>query len=102
MVICWHRGRATRPVLYVLAFLLALAELARRAQWNVLRLEWEQHHNSGEWRAVKEVHLELSESLLTHPSAVLSSTYAALRQRWAAAAAPRPPPTRAAACPGGG
>ena len=27
MVICWHRGRATRPVFYILAFLLASATL---------------------------------------------------------------------------
>ena len=65
----------------VLAFVLAAVELVRRAQWNVLRLEWEQHHNTGEWRAVKEVHLELSESVLTHPSALIATTCAALRQR---------------------
>jgi hypothetical protein len=65
----------------VLALVLAAVELARRAQWNVLRLEWEQHHNTGEWRAVKDVHLELSESVLTHPSALIATTCAELRRR---------------------
>ena len=65
----------------VLALVLAAVELLRRAQWNVLRLEWEQHHNTGEWRAVKEVHLELSESVLTHPSALIATACAALRRR---------------------
>eukprot|EP00961_Rhodomonas_salina_P139049 1871123-Rhodomonas_salina.1 len=35
----------------VLVFVLAALELARRAMWNVLRLENEQFHNTGEWRA---------------------------------------------------
>ena len=47
----------------VLALLLAAAELLRRAQWNVLRLEWQQHHNAWEWQAVKAVRLALPESV---------------------------------------
>ncbi len=32
--------------------------------WNVFRMEWEQYHNIGEWRAVKSVSTELSDSML--------------------------------------
>jgi hypothetical protein len=32
--------------------------------WNVFRMEWEQFHNIGEWRAVKSVSVELSDSML--------------------------------------
>ncbi len=31
----------------VLVFLCALVELARRAVWNVFRMEFEQYHNTG-------------------------------------------------------
>ena len=102
----------------VLVFVLGLTELTRRCIWNVLRLEFEQYHNTGEacragrsrsvkcnhvlrilnsesrskylltageWRAVKDVSLELSESmLLSHRVASISRRTFVLRVAHAA------------------
>jgi hypothetical protein len=35
--------------------------------WNVFRMEWEQFHNTGEWRTVKDVSVELSAPMLLSP-----------------------------------
>jgi hypothetical protein len=44
--------------------------------WNVFRMEWEQFHNTGEWRAVKDVSVELSEPMLLSPALLASRPHA--------------------------
>ena len=45
--------------------------------WNVFRMEWEQFHNTGEWRAVKDVSVELSEPMLLSPDLIAARLPAA-------------------------
>ena len=42
-----ERKRERYPLQDVLVFICALVELARRAMWNLFRLELEQYHNTG-------------------------------------------------------